>query len=226
MRLLSVLPAMLATVMLGAGAHPAAAASQDLLAGKGNWKVLKVGSKPKTRFALNKGVLDISADKSVAFLYREINPLRSTMPKLQWQWRVDRDIPATDLSAKGKDDRPAAVHLWFEDKSASVSGALSSLLGKPRVGYLMTYVWGGKQRAGSIIKNPYFPDKGMVIVLRDSRAKTGTWEMETRDIAADFRAAFGIAPKLSDLRHVSVSADTEDTRTSSRSSIRKFRIVE
>lgn len=226
MHLLRLLPAIVATVLLGAGSQPAWSASQDLLAGKGNWKVLKVGSKPKTRFALNEGVLDISADKSVAFLYRKINPLRSANPKLQWQWRVDRDIPATDLSAKGEDDRPAAVHLWFEDKTASVSGALSSLLGKPRVGYLMTYVWGGKQRAGSIIRNPYFPDKGMVIVLRDSRAKTGTWEMETRDIAADFKAAFGIAPELSDLRHVSVSADTEDTRTSSRSSIRKFRIVE
>lgn len=93
------------------------------------------------------------------------------MPKLQWQWRVDRDISATDLSAKGKDDRPAAVHLWFEDKSASASGALGSLVGKPCVGYLMTYVLGGKQRAGSVIRNPYFPKKGMVIVLRDSRAK-------------------------------------------------------
>ena len=226
MRFSCVLPALLISMIAAGGVSSAWSASQDLLRGKGTWKILEVGNKPKTRFALHEGVLDITANRSVAFLYREITPPRSAMPKLQWQWRVDRDIPATDLSAKGKDDRPAAVHLWFEDNSASLSGALGSLLGKPRVGYLITYVWGGKQRAGSIIRNPYFPQKGMVIVLRDSRAKTGTWEMETRDIAADFKAAFGIAPKLSDLRHVSISADTEDTKTSSHSSIRKFRIVD
>ncbi len=146
---------------------------------------------------------------------------------VEWQWRVTRDIPATDQSKVRADDRPVAVHLWFDDKSGkSLFGSVASLLGRPRVGHLLTYVWGGKRAPGAVLPNPYYPKKGAIIILRNARASTKGWRSEKRDIVADFRRSFGKPPNLTTLRYISVSGDTDDTRTFSKSQIRAFKISE
>jgi len=201
------------------------AGEQKLLAQKSSWKQINVGQKPSTNFRFSRDMLEISADKSVAFFYREIKPVTSSRPQVKWQWRIMKNIPATDQTAPGKDDRPLAIHLWFDDGKSSVFGSLGGLLGYPRVGHLITYVWGGKRPAGTIMPNPHFPKTGVIIILRNGNTETGDWRGETRDIVADFKQSFGVAPKLSSLRYIAVSGDTDDSQTSSRSQLRNFTIT-
>lgn len=202
------------------------AGEQNLLRQKSPWKQININGKEKTEFRLTREMLEIIADKSVAFFYREIRPVMSAKPRLKWQWRVIENIPATDQTIAKKDDRPVAIHLWFDDGKSSVFGSVATLLGYPRVGHLITYVWGGKRDSGTIVRNPHFPKTGVIIVLHNGYAKTGSWRSEARDIVADFRSSFGIEPKLTTLRYIAVSGDTDDSLTSSRSQLRKFRIVE
>jgi hypothetical protein len=160
---------------------------------------------------------------SVAFYYRALNPRKKFGRRIAWRWRVDRTFPATDQAAKGGDDRPIAIHLWFEGRDGSPLGSLSSLLGRPRVGYQITYVWGGKRARGAIVDNPYYKN-GAIIIVRNGGTALGHWYAEIRDIVADFKRAFGFAPDLTTLRYVAVSGDTDDTAATSAARIADIRI--
>ena len=207
------------------GSSSVLAGEQNLLNGGSLWKRIEVRDKRPTTFRVSQESMEVVADGSVAFLYREIGPFMSANPRIEWQWRIDKNIPATDQSLQKKDDRPLAVHLWFDESSRSLFGSVSSLLGRPRVGHLITYVWGGTRPSGTILPNPYYPDKGVIIILRNDEGATG-WRSEKRDIVADFKKSFGAEPDLATLRHVAVSGDTDDSNTSSRSQLRHFRIAE
>jgi len=202
------------------------AGEQRLLTQKSSWKQINVGQKPPTKFRIVHNVMEISADKSVAFFYREIQPVMSAKPRIKWQWRIDRNIPATDQTVVDKDDRPIAVHLWFDDGAGSLFGSAATLFGYPRVGHLITYVWGGKRPSGTILRNPHYPKAGAIIILRNGQTRTNGWRSESRDIAADFKASFGVDPKLSTLRYIAVSGDTDDSQTSSKSQLRGLNITE
>ncbi len=204
----------------------AQAGDQKLLTSEQFWKQIDVRNKKPTSFRISNETVEVVANASVAFLYREIQPFMTSNPRLEWQWRIDQNIPATDQSVPKKDDRPLAVHLWFEDGGTSLLGTVSSLLGHPKVGHLITYVWGGKRASGTILPNPHYPKKGVIIILRNDPDGSTGWLSEKRDIVADFIKSFGTEPNLSTLRYVAVSGDTDDSQTSSRSRLRHFRITE
>lgn len=180
------------------------------------WKVLTFAGKPATRFAGRAdGTIQVTATKSVAILYRRVPDRDRPKKQLTWRWRVDKTIPATDLSRKGHDDRPLAVHVWFpKDPNRtgmleSLGTALAGLFGVPLPGKVLTYVWGGKGRRGDTIINPYIPLDGTMVILRSGDAPTGQWFTEQIDFVSDFEHAFNYrAPAPA---YVAVSADADDT---------------
>lgn len=210
---------MLARIALGAailvGGVAAGAAKGPSLIGGGGWKLIKLKGKDVTRFEIaNNSELKVDAESAVGFYYTKLADIVDEKATLQWRWRVDRQIPPTDQARKGGDDRAIAVHLWFDDdESGSLFGKLGGLLGYPRVGHLMTYVWGGVREANTVMANPYY-DKGAIIIVRNGKApgKDG-WQLERRDVVADYARAFGREPDLTKLRYLAISADTDDTGT-------------
>lgn len=176
------------------------------------WRVFALDDAPPATFSVAPdGAVTARADGAVAFLYRAVEAPAGA--RLAWRWRVDRDIPAVPLDRVG-DDRPLAVHVWFP--AAGVFGALraglAELAGAPPIGYALTYVWGGTAARGAIVPNPHL-DTGAIVVLRPGGTPTATWFDETVDVAADFKRAFGFAAPAPS--HLAISADTDDTATSS-----------
>ncbi len=213
-----------------------AAAAQSLPTGPelkaAGWKEIKVPGRRRNTFAAEPGnAIVIRSDRAVSFLYAPLPPsdaspapvMSAPDARLGWRWRVDRDIAATDLSARGKDDRPVALHVWFPAPDARKSGGLGRLvmagiMGVPDWGRAITYVWGGAQDAGTVLPNPYMDGReGVLIVLRKAGAPTGEWLSETVDIAADYRRAFGQEPPAPSF--IAVSGDTDDTKQSSEARI-------
>ena len=202
-----------AAILMGGAA--AVMAKGPSLIGEGPWKLIKLRGKDVTRFEVeNDREMRVEAKGAVGFYYTKLSDIGDDKVMLQWRWRVDRQIPATDQARKGGDDRAIAVHLWFDDdESGSLFGKLGSLLGYPRVGHLMTYVWGGVRDANTVMANPYY-DKGAIIIVRNGKAGgKGDWQLEKRDVVADYARAFGQKPDLSKLRYLAISADTDDTGT-------------
>ncbi len=214
---------LLAALLALALVRPAPAA--DLLGDRGAWETLTVDDAPAADFAFaDAGALRVEADGAVAFLYR---PVDGAPAGVAWDWRVDDGIAATDPAAKGEDDRPIAVHLWFDtgDRSKTLYGNLARLLGYPTVTHGITYVWGATRPEGAFVTNPYY-ERGRILVLRRSAGTSQGWVTERRDITADLTRAFpkaDIAP--ADLAYVVVSADTDDTGGRSRARVRALRLV-
>ena len=207
-----------------------AASRTSLTATSEQWRVVSVPNRKATKFAIDRtGTMNIRSDMSVAFFVREMKHPQekvgaNTIRNISWQWRVDGDIVVTDLAHKGGDDRPAAIHLFF-GKRQQQAGLFGNWFKRfPPDGFALSYVWGGKRKAETVIDNPYF-DNGKIIIVRTAKDKAGTWRREKRDIAADLRRAFGDLSPLGSLRYVAVSGDTDDTQSQSSAKISNLRIT-
>jgi hypothetical protein len=194
------------------------------------WAFVSVPGKRDTVFrAGSDGLIAIQADRSVGFLLREA-PDPASGPWLTWRWRVDAAPPPASPDAKGRDDRPAALHVIFaavHDAARPARGLgqwlLEAALPKAFAGRTITYMWGGTLPSGSRLANPYRPHDGRIVVLRGPEAPLGTWLTEATDPVADYQALFGApAPPLT---HLALSADTEDNGGCARSFIDPPRFV-
>jgi len=183
-------------------------ASEDLDAM--GWRVLTFAGIPATRFEQqDDGAIAIEAMSSSAILFKRL-PRDSEGHTLTWRWKVAKGLPPTDQDQKGSDDRPLAVHVWF-DPLVETSGLLKTLVsnfGFDVPGRVLTYVWGGNGDTGDVLVNPHYEDEGRIIILRGGRPPENIWLTERVNLAADYRRAFGDeAPPPA---YVAVSGDADD----------------
>lgn len=161
-------------------------------------------------------VLRARADASYANLVYELPP-GTIAARLAWRWRVDRAIENADLTRKSGDDVPARVCALFDLPLERLSAGdrfrlrLGRMLFDPKLpAAAICYVWDAKIAAGTWLPNAY-TDRVRMLVLRQGAA--GRWFDESRDLRADFAAAFpqdargGLPP----LAAVALSADADDT---------------
>jgi hypothetical protein len=77
----------------------------------------------------------------------------------------------------------------------------------------LMYVWDASAPVGSVIVNPR-SDRVRKIVLDSGPAGLMRWREHRRDLAADFRLAFGEAPGA--LRSMALMTDSDNTRAEAR----------
>ncbi|MCB2099865.1 MAG: DUF3047 domain-containing protein [Rhodobacterales bacterium] len=195
-------------------AAPAAAA----VSGLAPWMELTLPGRAANQFAAPApGTVTVRSADSVSFLYRPVSGDEGTARRLRWSWRVDAQPPPADLAAAGRDDRPLAVHVWFQRDGRTLSGLLSGLAGFPQ-GRLITYAWGGIQAPGTVLVSPGLGGDGRVIVLRGGDAPLGRWIDEAVDLDGDYARLFGVP--MPPPTHVAISADTDDMGGVSRGAVR------
>ena len=86
------------------------------------WRVIAFPGIAETRFfGRPEGVIEVNAMDSSALLFRSVPSAQRNSRYLSWRWRVDKSTHPSDLTVKGRDDRPIALHIWFPDDSASAS---------------------------------------------------------------------------------------------------------
>ena len=114
---------------------------------------------------------------------------------LRWRWRVLRHPLGADPEVRARDDRAAGVLVIV--RRSWIPGRTRALL----------YQWTPARPAGEWSHSPY---SGLVpsLVLRDAPADS-TWREETRDLAADLRRAFGVAPER--IVAIGVICDADNT---------------
>ncbi len=116
-------------------------------------------------------------------------------PILTWRWKVENLVGASDPTRKAGDDYPARVYVvfphWFFPKTRSLN-----------------YIWATDYPVDEPIPNP-FTGNAVMIAVRSGPEKVGRWVTERRDIAADFRAAFGEDPPKAGA--LAVMTDTDQT---------------
>ena len=160
-------------------------------------------------------VLQVRSDASASTLAHPlaIDPART--PVLSWRWKVSNVVAGSDFTRKSGDDYAARVYVLFDyplDRLGLVDRLAISLArtlhGAELPAAAIAYVWGNVQPAGATGPNPY-TDRVRMIVVDSGQARVGEWVEVRRDVAADFRAAFGeAAPPIIG---IAVSADTDNT---------------
>lgn len=213
------------------GAADGAAALHPELEAAG-WREMTFRDKPGNRYIPDgtDGIL-VESRNSVSVAWRRLPADLSRTPWLRWRWRVDRAVPATDLTRKGGDDRSLSVYVafaWVPERAGflerSVRAVLGTLVGEQLPGRLLTFVWGGDGRSSGWFANPYLPVGAKLRVLRDGTAPHGVWLEERVDVRTEFLAAFGEDPPL--VEQVGVGADSDDTGSEARGAVRDLAWLE
>lgn len=166
-------------------------------------------------------VLQADSTSAAASLLAQLDVDPKRTPILQWRWRTATMLKNGDVMTKAGDDYPLRVYVVFDVPLESLSfGARTkirfarSLFGADVPVAALCYVWDAKQPVGTTVWNAY-TDRLRMVVLQSGAAKQNQWVSEHRDVAADFKAAFGFdAPKIT---AVLVGADTDNTKEATRS---------
>lgn len=135
--------------------------------------------------------------------------------RLHWRWKVDHSVVRANLETKRGDDFAARVYVFFDVPASALTFGerLKLRLARTVMGHelpraALCYVWDNTHPVGTIAPNAYY-GAVQTIVLQSGDANAGQWQTEQRDLAADFRAAFGRpAPSITG---VAVASDTDNT---------------
>jgi hypothetical protein len=158
-------------------------------------------------------VFSIDADRASGAIAHELDIPAATT--LSWRWKVDHSIAKADLSKKSGDDFAARIYVFFDVPRSQLSwlqrvklSVASRSLGHAIPTAALCYVWDNHHPVGTIAPNAY-TDLVRTIVLQSGNAHAGTWQPQQRNLAADYRAAFGhAAPRVTG---IALASDTDNT---------------
>lgn len=159
-------------------------------------------------------VIEATADRAASGLTRKVDWPGDT--RLEWRWQVSRSVRNGRLRTKSGDDFAARLYVIFDapDEQLSFTDRArlaigGKLFGQPLPRAALCYVWSATDAVGTIAPNAY-TDRVRMIVLDQGDAHAGTWREHRRDLAADYKAAFGDArtPRIAGL---SLMSDTDNT---------------
>lgn len=160
-------------------------------------------------------VLRARSDHAAASLRHSLHADPRLTPVLRWRWRTERLIAKGDLAQKAGDDFPARLYVFFDRGTEQMTLKERTLfkLGRARYGddlpsAALCYVWDNRQPVDTLRDNAYTGFVKM-IVAASGEGELGRWVSLRRDVAADYRRAFGTEPPA--IIGVAVSADTDNT---------------
>jgi hypothetical protein len=183
----------LVALILALGVGPAGAAVDPDLLAQG-WRVQPIDGRAPLAFA-GEGTDAIRITGAGAgIVFRPVRVPVSPVLCLSWRWRIE---PGPDA-----DTAALVLQVGFEADGERMSLGQRYALGFARMmsrgrmvpGFALSYRWGGE--AGE----PAWHPTPLLLLLEQSRwrrpevAPRGAWVEETVALAAEFRAAYGIAP--------------------------------
>jgi hypothetical protein len=157
---------------------------------------------PVTRFDVvpidSQKVLRVQTDGSYGNLVHALPGIKlAEGVRLRWRWRLDQPLVNADLRQRRGDDTPLKVCLLFDLPAASLSFVDRSVLamarsfsGEKLPSATLCYVWDHLIPADTLLNNAY-TSRVRLLVLNSGDKTLGRWLNHERDVAADFKLAFG-----------------------------------
>ncbi len=184
------------------------------------WKPLVASDNtPRTRYTLvdDGGITVVRAESKAAAsgLSKSLRVNPAEFPWLRWRWKIDNLIASADLRTKEGDDFPARLYVMFDYPLEKLSFIERNKLRLARTLFdpdlpaaTLCYVWDNKTPPETIVPSAY-SDRVRLIVVASGGARVGHWVDFERNVAADFRAAFGEdAPPV---QAIAIATDTDNT---------------
>ena len=197
-----------------------AVAGGELPAGWSAWIVDP--RKPGTRYSLvedgGRVVVRAEADSSVSALTHDVAVDPASNPRIRWRWKAERLVAEAQELDLAREDAPARVLVAFSGDAArlepeerarlALAGALS---GREMPYAILMYIWSSRHPAETVLANPR-SSRVRMLVVEQGAAGLGRWLEYERDVASDYRRAFG--EDAAAIVWIGVMTDTDDTRSS------------
>jgi len=164
--------------------------------------------------------IEAVAQASASGLVRRIDIDPRTWPRIAWSWKATGLIERGDVTRKDGDDYAARLYVTFRLPPGRMSPLeraelrmARALIGDHVPDAGLSYIWDARAPVGTIVANAY-TDRVKMIVVESGRERLGRWIDYERDLAADWRAAFGgDVPPISG---IAIMTDADNTRESAR----------
>lgn len=184
------------------------------------WRATKLPKVPReTRYSLvddaGTTVLRAEADASMSGLSQGVRIDPTVNPVIEWRWKVSGVLAKSAFGTKAGDDFAARVYVLFDYDIAKLPfGTRMKLkIGRSMYGEAvpaagLCYVWDSKAPVGTTAWSAY-TDRLRMIVVTSGTAQAGQWVTVRRNVAEDFKAAFGDDPPA--ISGVAIATDTDNT---------------
>jgi Protein of unknown function (DUF3047) len=188
------------------------------------WHEVRLPGKDITRYDWSEkdGRLALAArsERSASMWRRHVERAPQTLGTVSFSWWVQDLVVGASVAEASREDAPARVLFAFAGDTSQLPARtramfdLAEALAGERPPYAtLMYVWDTSAPVGSVIINPR-SDRIRKIVVDSGPNKLRQWRDHQRDLAADFRLAFGEAPGA--LVSIALMTDTDNTRSSAK----------
>ncbi|MDP1537129.1 MAG: DUF3047 domain-containing protein [Burkholderiales bacterium] len=160
-------------------------------------------------------VLRAESQAGASGLSRALRVNPAEWPWLRWRWKIDNLIADADLRTRDGDDFPARLYVMFDYPLEKLPFLERNKLRLARALFdphlpaaTLCYVWDGKASVGTLVSSAY-TDRVKLIVVESGAARVKRWVEVERNVAADFRTAFGEDPPT--VSAIAIATDTDNT---------------
>jgi len=162
-----------------------------------------------------RNVLRGAASSSASFYATNLKPPTAMPAILSWRWKTDSLVPGADNREKSREDAPLRVLAAFDGDRATLPEAeqqrfrrAKTLSGRDLPYAVLMYIWSEQVAVETIIPSAHTSQVKMLVVTSGSGG-LAQWQTLRRNVAEDYRRAFGAAPGR--LLGVAVMTDTDNT---------------
>jgi len=165
-------------------------------------------------------VLSANSKTSASGLAVKLRPRQANNLWLQWEWKALSAIPEADNAERYHDDAPLRILVAFDGNKSKLplkekmNFEMANLISGQEMPYAtLMYIWSGKSAVDTIINNAHTSQVKMIVV--DSGwDNLGTWHKHQRDLAADYKRAYGETP--GEVIGIALLTDTDNTKSETR----------
>lgn len=173
-------------------------------------------------------VLTARAEGSASFYVAPLARPMSVPDTLSWSWKTDALVPGADNRDAKREDAPLRVVVAFDGDASKLPAAervkrklaVAQSGSAPPYAMLM-YIWGDKVAPETIIASAHSGQVKMLVVDSGGHG-LGSWRTARRNLAADYRRAFGAEP--GPMLSVGALTDTDNTGATALGRYADFRI--
>ena len=167
-----------------------------------------------------KTVLSANSKTSASGLAVKLRPRQANNLWLQWEWKALSAIPEADNAERYHDDAPLRILVAFDGNKSKLSlkekmnFEMANLMSGQEMPYAtLMYIWSGKSPVDTIITNAH-TSRIKMIVVDSGWENLGEWHKHQRDLAADYKRAYGEAP--GEVIGIALLTDTDNTKSETR----------
>lgn len=189
------------------------------------WHAVAIPGKQHTRYdwAHKDGRRAVAAvsERSASMWRQRLDRAPAELGEVSFSWWVQDLIVDASVADVDREDAPARVLFGFGGdvgklpaRTRMLFDLAQALTGEPPPYATLMYVWDATAPVGTVIVNPR-TDRIRKIVVDSGPAHLRQWRDHRRNLAEDFRRAFGEEP--GPLVSIAVMTDSDNTRSQARS---------